>query len=370
MRVAITGASGFIGQNLRLRMTEQADVDVIAITRASSPDETQQALLTADVVVHLAGVNRPRDPAEFAVGNTDLTAAHCESLRAGRRATPVIYASSIQAELDNPYGRSKRAAEDALLRYAADTGASAAILRLPNVFGKWCRPDYNSAVATFCHNIARDLPISVSNPDAALRLIHIDSVVAGILAQLASSVPTSGHVDVGPTYNSTVGEVAALLRGFAASRHTGLVDRVGSGFVRALYATYVSYLPPDAFSYPLVTHEDQRGVFAEMLRTPDAGQVSFFTAHPGVTRGGHYHHTKTEKFLVVRGSARFGFRHILTGERRDIVVRGDEARIVETVPGWVHDITNIGADDMYVLLWANEAFDPIAPDTIAARVAE
>jgi UDP-2-acetamido-2,6-beta-L-arabino-hexul-4-ose reductase len=169
-------------------------------------------------------------------------------------------------------------------------------------------------------------------------------------------------------HETTVGAVADAVRGFAESRRTLNMARVGQGLLRALYATYVSYLPVDAFSYALTRHEDPRGVFAEMLRTADSGQFSFFTAHPGITRGGHYHHTKTEKFLVVKGTARFGFRHIVTGERCDLTVHGAEARIVETVPGWVHDITNIGDDEMFVLLWANEAFDPQAPDTIAARV--
>ena len=370
MRVALTGAFGFIGQNLRLRLSEHGRIDVVPITRDTSTADRETALTTADVVVHLAGVNRPADPADFATGNTDVTTRLCETLRASGRATPVIYASSIQAELDNPYGRSKRAAEGALLSYAADSGAGVAILRLANVFGKWCRPNYNSGVATFCHNIARDLPIVVSNPDAALRLVHIDAVTDAIVSLVSLGVAVRGIVDIAPMYDTTVGAVADMIRGFAESRRSGVIDRVGSGFVRALYATYVSYLPPDAFAYALTTHEDPRGVFAEMLRTPDAGQVSFFTAHPGITRGGHYHHSKTEKFLVVRGIARFGFRHVVTGERRDITVRGEEARVVETVPGWIHDITNVGDDEMYVLLWANEVFDPHAPDTFAARVIE
>ena len=369
-RVAVTGAAGFVGQNLRLRLEERGIGDVLPVTRATTDDERRQALTSADIVVHLAGVNRPEDPREFAIGNADLTTSFCEILRASGRAIPVIFASSIQAELDNPYGRSKIAAEKALLQYGSASGAGIAILRLPNVFGKWCRPNYNSAVATFCHNIARGLPIAVSHADAPLTLVHIDSVIDAILALISEGVPAHGLVGVSPVYETTVGTLADTLRAFAASRESLEMARVGTGYLRALYSTYVSYLPPEAFAYSIRRHEDHRGVFAEMLRTADSGQFSFFSAHPGITRGGHYHHTKTEKFLVVRGSARFGFRHIITGEEREINVDAAETRIVETVPGWAHNITNVGADEMYVLLWANEAFDASAPDTIAARVIE
>ncbi len=368
MHIAVTGAGGFIGQNLCVRLRELALGEVIPIGRDVIAPARAEALLAADVVIHLAGVNRPLTDAEFEHGNATMTATLCETLRAAGRRVPLIFTSSIQAELDNPYGRSKREAEHAVLGYAQDTGASVAILRLPNVFGKWCRPNYNSAVATFCHNVARDLPISVSNHEAPLRLIHIDAVTDAIVAMLRNGISASGLVAAAPVYETTVGVVADTIRAFASSRQTLDVDRVGTGFLRALYSTYVSYLPPSAFSYPLTRHEDARGVFAEMLRTRDSGQFSFFTAHPGITRGGHYHHTKTEKFLVVKGTARFGFRHLLTGERRDVTVQGRESRVVETVPGWVHDITNIGEDEMIVLLWANEAFDPQAPDTIAAPV--
>ena len=370
MHIVITGAAGFIGQNLTVRLAELKLGDVTGITRETTDAATAATLETANVVVHLAGVNRPQDPAEFETGNADATAALCDALRRTGRPVPVIYSSSIQAELDNPYGRSKLSAEEALMRYGADTDSGVAILRLVNVFGKWCRPNYNSAVATFCHNIARNLPITVSNTEAPLRLVHIDAVVDAIIALIREGVHGQGQVAVSPIYDTTVGEVADAIRGFADIRRTLDVARVGQGFLRALYSTYVSYLPPEEFSYALTRHEDPRGVFAEMLRTSDSGQFSFFTAHPGITRGGHYHHTKTEKFLVVKGRASFGFRHIVTGERRNLTVEGVEARVVETVPGWVHDITNIGDDEMFVLLWANEAFDPHAPDTIAAKVTE
>lgn len=325
-------------------------------------------LADASIVFHLAGVNRPMDPQEFHEGNVALTATICEELRGAGRPIPIVYASSAQAVQDNPYGRSKRAAEETIEQYSADTSSHVAILRLCNVFGKWARPNYNSAVATFCHNIARGLPIVISDRSAGVRLVHIDDVLDAMLLLLDSGVARTGVVDVGPVHETTVGALADAIQGFADSRRTLTPGAVGTGFTRALYSTYVSYLPPAEFAYGLTRHEDARGVFSEMLRTPDAGQFSFFTAHPGVTRGGHYHHTKTEKFLVLKGKARFGFRQMDTGECFDLVVRGEESRVVETVPGWAHDITNVGDDEMYVMLWANESFDPQRPDTIPSTV--
>ena len=368
MRVAITGADGFIGRNLSLRLRELGRYIILPINLGTAEADRRAAIAQADVVVHLAGVNRPKDDQEFAEGNAGFTATLCDELRAEGRILPVVFTSSAQAVRDNPYGRSKRDAESALEEYARTNGARVAILRLWNVFGKWARPNYNSAVATFCHNIARGIPIRVDDPTAVVQLVYIDDVVNEMIRLIDESVTETGLVEVGPVYKTTVGELAGLINRFAQSRSNLTIDRVGAGFVRALYATYVSYLPTESFSYILTQHADPRGVFAEMLRTPDSGQFSFFTALPGVTRGGHYHHTKTEKFLVVQGEARFGFRNVLTGERVDLVVRGEEARVVETVPGWVHDITNVGDDVVVVLLWANEVFDPQRPDTIAAKV--
>lgn len=368
MRVAITGAEGFVGSNLVLRLAEQGRHDVLAIEVRTSDVERRHFLAQADVVVHLAGVNRPKDEREFNEGNAGFTHTLCDELRGTGRAVPVIFSSSAQAVRDNAYGRSKRDAESALQSYSIACGARVAVLRLWNVFGKWARPNYNSAVATFCYNIARGLPVQIDDEDAPLRLVYIDDVIDSMMRMIEELVPETGIVEIGPVHETSVGELALLINRFAASRSDLLVERVGNGFVRALYATYVSYLPVESFAYSLTRHADPRGVFAEMLRTPDTGQFSFFTALPGVTRGGHYHHTKTEKFLVVQGEARFGFRHVLTGERADIVVRGEDARVVETVPGWVHDITNIGAEVVVVLLWASEVFDHRRPDTIAAKV--
>ena len=372
MKLLITGANGFVGRNLRQHLAERSNVNVVCLTRDDSPETLDEKLAGVGCVIHLAGVNRPDDPAEFDAGNHRLTAAIADALRrrasAGHPPVPLVFASSIQAVLDNPYGASKRAAEQALLTAEAEGAITAHIFRLPNVFGKWCRPNYNSVIGTFCHNIARDLPITVNDPTAALRLVYIDDVVAALLAVVDGAVPAvsaDGFAVVSPEYHSTVGEVADLLRAFRASRETLITEAVGRGLSRALYATYVSYLPCEGFAYDLPMHGDPRGMFVEMLKTHDSGQFSFFTAHPGITRGGHYHHSKTEKFLVIKGCARFRFRQMMTGEEYALDTSGERAEIVETVPGWTHDITNIGDDEMVVMLWANEIFDREKPDTYA-----
>ena len=368
MRIVVTGVDGFIGQNLRTRLRELGHADVRSITRATPAAQLRESVQGAAFVFHLAGINRPKDPAEFATGNVGFTEALCAALaEAGCRA-PVVFASSSQAGLDNAYGRSKRAAEDALLRHRDACGAPVHLFRLANVFGKWCRPNYNSAVATFCHNIARGLPIEVSDPAAALRLVYVDDVVSAFTVLLDRPDATGGFVDAGPVYETTVGDVATTLLGFAESRSSLVTPRVGTGLVRALYATYISTLPTVSFAYEVPRHGDTRGVFVEMLKTPDCGQFSYFTAHPGVTRGEHYHHSKTEKFLDIKGKAHFGFRHIVSGEKHELVTNGGEGRIVETVPGWTHNITNIGDDELIVMLWANEIFDRDRPDTVAMKV--
>jgi UDP-2-acetamido-2,6-beta-L-arabino-hexul-4-ose reductase len=368
MRIVVTGADGFIGRNLRIRLQEVGYSNVIAVTHSTVAEELQAALASADFVFHLAGVNRPKRDEDFASGNTGFTERICAVLNNSPEPARVAFASSTQAELENAYGRSKRAAEGALLSYGRSSGAPVYIFRLTNVFGKWCRPNYNSAVATFSHNIARGLPIEVKDPAAKLCLVYIDDVISAFMALLDRPDAPSGFCEAGPTYATTVGEVAALLREFADSRATLLIPRVGKGFMRALHATYISYLPPASFAYQVPRHADPRGVFVEMLKSTDSGQVSYFTAGPGVTRGEHYHHSKTEKFLVIKGRARFGFRHILTGETHQIETHGGESRVVETVPGWTHNIQNIGDDEMIVMLWANEVFDRARPDTVAMKV--
>lgn len=368
MKVLITGANGFVGQNLIAHLGERSDVEVLRFTRDDSPASLAVLVAQADFIFHLAGVNRPQDPQEFQAGNTDLTRALCDAVKASGRQVPVVYTSSSQAELDNPYGSSKRGAEQVLLDLKSAHGSAVHLFRLPNVFGKWARPNYNSAVATFCNNIARDLPIQINDPQARINLVYIDDIVGHFIAVMDGRLAGDPFVSVAPQYSITVGELSEQLVAFRDSRKTMITEPVGTGLVRALYSTYLSYLPPERFTYEVPKYGDPRGVFVEMLKTPNAGQFSYFTAHPGITRGGHYHHSKTEKFLVIKGKACFRFRHIVSGEFYELFTTGEKPEIVETVPGWTHDITNVGDDEMIVMLWANEIFDREHPDTYARPV--
>jgi len=372
VKILITGSDGFVGKNLQLHLAQREDVDVVCFNRGNRIAELPDLLQGVDFVFHLAGVNRPQDLQEFATANVDLTRALCQAICAVAEASgkkiPIVYTSSIQAGNDTPYGQSKLAAEKELQAASRNFGIPVYLYRLPNVFGKWCKPNYNSVVATFCHNIARNLPIQINDPAARLQLVYVDDVVAALLAVLEA--PAFGCVDakVTPEYKTTLGELAKQISGFGECRTTLVIDRVGAGFLRALYATYVSYLPVARFSYEVPQHADPRGVFVEMLKTQDSGQFSYFTAHPGITRGAHYHHTKTEKFLIVRGEALFRFRNILTDELVELRTSGAKPQVVDTIPGWAHDITNVGDDEMVVMLWSSENFDRDKPDTVVSKV--
>jgi len=368
MKVLITGASGFVGKNLVAHLHERKDVEVLTFNRGDDIARLPQLVSEVDFIFHLAGVNRPQVESEFKTGNTDLTQVLCEAIKGCGRPVPVLYTSSIQALLDNPYGVSKKRAEQALLELKSEHGSKVYLFRLPNVFGKWARPDYNSAVATFCYNIINGLPIKINDPDALISLVYIDDVIARFIMAMDQQVSDDALVEVQPCYRINVGALADQLQAFSRSRVDLVTQPVGEGLVRALYSTYVSYLAPDQFTYQVPKHEDSRGVFVEMLKTRDSGQFSYFTAHPGVTRGGHYHHSKTEKFLVIKGKACFRFRHITSNEFFELVTEGEKPTIVETVPGWTHDITNIGDEELIVMLWANEIFDRIHPDTYAQAV--
>lgn len=368
MKLLITGANGFVGKNLVAHLHERKDVEVLRFCREDDIASLHSLVSKVDFIFHLAGVNRPQNVEEFKVGNADLTQALCAAVAASGRNIPLLYTSSMQAELGNAYGSSKREAEDALLRLSTQYGNDVHLYRLPNVFGKWARPNYNSAVATFCYNTANDLPISINDACAKISLVYIDDVVSSFVSVMDGKQSGDPFVQVEPNYSITVGDLSAQLYAFKESRQSMITERVGTGLVRALYSTYLSYLPPEEFTYEVPKYGDARGVFVEMLKTKDSGQFSYFTAHPGVTRGGHYHHTKTEKFLVISGKACFRFRHITSGEFYELFTDGDVPKVVETVPGWSHDITNVGESEMIVMLWANEIFDRELPDTYTMPV--
>ncbi|VVO22036.1 UDP-2-acetamido-2,6-beta-L-arabino-hexul-4-ose reductase [Pseudomonas fluorescens] len=368
MKVLITGANGFVGKNLIAHLQERKDIEVLRFCREDEIASLHSLVSEVDFIFHLAGVNRPQHVEEFKVGNADLTQTLCAAVAASGRNVPLLYTSSIQAELGNAYGDSKREAEDALLNLSTKFGNSVHLFRLPNVFGKWARPNYNSAVATFCHNIANNLPVSINDANAKISLVYIDDVISSFISVMDGEQSGNPFVQVEPNYSITVGELSAQLYAFKESRQSMVTARVGTGLVRALYSTYLSYLRPEEFTYEVPKYGDARGVFVEMLKTKDSGQFSYFTAHPGITRGGHYHHTKTEKFLVISGKACFRFRHIISGEFYELFTDGESPKIVETVPGWSHDITNVGESEMIVMLWANEIFDRELPDTYTMPV--
>lgn len=369
MKILVTGSRGFIGKNLLERLGRIKDVEVFTFEKNDSLEKLKSLLTKADFIFHLAGVNRPENPSEFYKGNSGLTEFLVQALLESKKRTPLLLTSSIQAELPNDYGKSKKNAENVVEDYSRKSGAPVYIYRLPNVFGKWSKPNYNTVIATWCHNISRDLPIEISDPSIELRLVYIDDVVEHFARHLFDE-SQNGIIrpDIFPVYKKSLGEIYTLLQQFKKSRESLLIPRVGQGFERALYATYLSFLPEDKFSYPLNGHKDERGTFYEILKTFDSGQFSFSTTAPGVTRGNHYHNTKNEKFLVVKGKASIKLRHILSQKIIEFIVSGENPEIVDMIPGYTHDITNIGDEELLLLLWANEIYDPKTPDTYFLKV--
>lgn len=363
MNVLVTGADGFIGKNLVVRLNELG-IFSEAFTRKNSIQDLPDLIKKADFVVHLAGENRPKEKDDFELVNLRLTSLICEEIRLIEKDIPIIFASSTQAEHDNLYGKSKLNAELVIKDLFNDTKNPVYIYRLPGVFGKWCKPNYNSVVATFCYNISHNLPIQINDPSFELSLVYIDNVIEEFIEVIQGNRDFKKALSVQPVYKIKLGELANQIKFFRESRYSLVTERVGCGLVGKLYSTFLSYISPEQFSYHIPSYGDERGMFAEMLKTKDSGQFSFFTAKPGITRGGHYHNSKTEKFLVIQGEAEFRFRHIISNESYEIITTSNELKIVETVPGWSHDITNIGAGEMVVMLWANEIFDPNNPDTI------
>jgi UDP-2-acetamido-2,6-beta-L-arabino-hexul-4-ose reductase len=367
MNILVTGSNGFIGKNLITHLNELG-MKVTEYSRRNKIEDLSNLVKKADFIIHLAGENRPNNQIDFVISNIQLTERICEAILFSNKKIPLIFASSIQADYENAYGKSKIDAEKILKKFEANSGNPIYIYRLPGVFGKWCKPNYNSVVATFCYNISRNLSIRVDDQDKELSLIYIDDLVNEFIRVIIGKGNITDTSIEDQIHKIKLGQLEVLLNDFKNSRESSVLERVGSGFASKLYSTYVSYLPPSSFSYEIPSHADERGVFAEFLKTKDSGQFSFFTAKAGVTRGGHYHHSKTEKFLVIQGRVRFRFRHIISDEAHEIITSGNKLKIVETVPGWSHNITNIGTEEMVVMLWANEIFDPDNPDTITHKV--
>ena len=368
MNVLVTGSAGFIGQNLIVHLKERADTEVLSFTRENSVDELTHDLQSTDFVFHLAGVNRPDNDDEFVKNNTEFTRSLCQIVKSLNRPVPIVFASSTQAEGESPYGVSKRAAEEILMDLQAETGSAVHIFRLPNVFGKWCKPHYNSVVATFCHNALNGLEHHIEDPLTTVDLVYIDDVVRVFLDVLEAPFSTTTPTEVGPVHRCNLRDLALQIDKFKTTEASLITEPVGKGLIRALHATYLSYKSPGECVQNIEVHADRRGQFAEILKTPAHGQFSYFTAGPGVSRGGHYHHTKSEKFLVVKGRAIFGFRHIITKETLELEVSSDRPALVESIPGWAHSVTNVGDDEMIALLWSNEIFDHNNPDTFACQV--
>lgn len=366
--ILITGAGGFVGKNLVATLRTAGYTDLMLFEKDDIPETLADYCRRAAFVVHLAGINRPTDPSEFYTGNAGLTDTLLANLEAAGNTAPVLVTSSTQAELDNDYGKSKRQAEEAIFAHRRRTGATVYVFRMPGVFGKWCRPNYNSVVATFCHNVAHGLPIQVRDSAFSLPLVYIDDVVACILAAFDGDVMMDRSATpichMHPIHEVTLGRLAELIQGFAAGRTSLAVPDLAPGsFEKKLYSTYLSYLPSDQFSYPLEMHTDNRGSFTEFLRSPERGQVSINISHPGIVKGNHWHHTKNEKFLVVKGEGVIRFRNIFSKEVIEYHVSGDKLEVVDIPCGYTHNIENVGTEDMVTVMWANEAFDPDHPDT-------
>ena len=361
--ILITGGRGFLGRNLAAHLRHRTDCRLEIFEQDDSVEDLKTFLKKADVVVHLAGVNRPPDPAQFEEGNAGFTETLCNLLRGNAHSVKILFASSIQAELDNPYGRSKAKAEWALRGFAAETGSEVTIFRLKNLFGKWCRPNYNSVTATFCHNIARGLPIRISDPQCEVELSYVDDVIAAFLSKIFDHPDVPSHGTEIPAYRIQLGDLAARIQGFNEMRRTLQLPDFSDWFNRALYATYLSYVPEPDREYSLHQRCDARGSLAEFLKQPHLGQIFISRTKPGVTRGNHYHHTKTEKFLVVEGAGLIRMRSIEGGLIAEYQVSGEAYQVVDIPPGCTHSITNIGAGEMVTLFWSSEIFDVNEPDT-------
>jgi len=362
-KILITGGRGFLGRNLAVHLLERKDCENRIFDLENSVEDLKRWVLDADIIFHLAGANRPRDPVDFDKSNVGLTEQICQFLREGGRSPKIVFSSSVQAELDNRYGASKEKAENVLRQFSSDTGACARIYRLKNLFGKWCRPNYNSVTATFCHNIAEDLPIAISDPTRELELSYVDDVVTAFLSEI-DGPQTAGEAGADiQSFRIQLGELAGRIQAFHEMRTTLTLPDFAEWFNRALYATYLSYVPQAAMQQNLEIKSDVRGSLAEFIKQKHLGQIFVSRTKPGVTRGNHYHHTKTEKFFVVEGDGLIRMRAIEGGPVEEYSVTGSAYQVIDIPPGFTHSITNVGPGEMVTLFWSSEMFDPNRPDT-------
>ncbi|MBA4310813.1 MAG: capsular biosynthesis protein [Chlorobiaceae bacterium] len=370
MKILITGANGFVGKNLVAELKNQGYNDLFLCDRNTTNTELKRYALEVDFVYHLAGVNRPKEESEFVTGNIEFTEGLLELLSNNPNTPPVMFASSTQAELFNPYGESKKNAESLICSYGENNQTPVMIYRFPNLFGKWSKPNYNSVIATFCHNISRDVPVQVNNEKTELTIAYIDDVVKELigLLKVSSINPSELFYEVTPVYKIQLGELKGLITSFKESRSNLTVPQLSNSLIKKMYSTYLSYLPEDDFSYKLTMHEDDRGSFTEFIRTCDRGQMSVNISKPGITKGNHWHHTKNEKFLVVSGQGVIRFRKVNSDNIIEYIVSGEKLEVVDIPVGYTHNIENLGESDMVTLMWVNEPFDSNSPDTYYMEV--
>lgn len=381
MKILVTGANGFVGKNLVSTLknikdgkdkTRSIDIeDIYTYDLDSTIDDLKKYASDCDFVYHLAGVNRPKDASEFYEGNASFTETLCSLLKKYDNHCPILISSSIQASKDNDYGKSKKEGEEYLLNHGETMNSKVYIYRLANLFGKWCRPNYNSVVATWCYNVAHDLDIQINDESVELPLCYIDDVIDEFLNTLEGhpTICKEGIYQVYPIHFIKLGELAKIIKSFKESRKTLQVPNMQANSIeKKLYSTYLSYLPKDQFSYPLKMNIDQRGSFTEFLKTNEFGQVSVNISKPGITKGQHWHHSKNEKFLVVSGQGLIQFRDIYSDEIIEYHVSGDKLEVIDIPTGYTHNIINVGKTDMVTIMWANEAFDPEHPDTYFEEV--
>lgn len=369
MKILVTGSNGFIAKNLIVELRNRGYEDLLLCNRDTSMEELEQYIEKCDVLVHLAGVNRPIREEEYYIENVGFTEKLIKLLENNHKKISMLFSSTIHTGRHKCYEESKQQGEKILQEYARESGSSLFIFRLPNVFGKWCRPNYNSVVATFCYNVSHGLDIKVNDPDVWMNLVYIDDVVNEFISCIdQGSEAVSEYVEISQSYQTTVGEVARAIMSFKQGREQLETPYVGNPLIKKLYSTYLSYMEPEDYRYELKMNMDARGSFTEFLRSQNFGQVSVNVAKPGIVKGNHWHHTKVEKFLVVKGKASIKFRHIMTGRVIEYIVSDQKLEVVDIPVGYTHNIMNIGTEDLVTIMWANETFDKDRPDTYYEEV--